>query len=269
MLKKGYMMKRYGLLLAALFSLLSLLLLNSCGDTTPNGEVKDTHVIRFVHALLAEDGHVHSYLEITRNGEPFNLAAIGLYNDSDTLPMGLMARDSEQGTYSGSFNDFDLDTTRLIRTELNTPTDQFTFSHQLNMPDTFSFAAPGQPGNLVRSSDGTVPLEWTASRKAHGYFVIVEPASSSNQAAGYAALVNSQVNSVSVPMTAFQDNLGFRVGEYNVWVVAYQDNPIDSPALPFTLPAGFTADINRVGVTGQAGAIYVPEKLVLTAVVTQ
>ena len=262
-------MKRYGLALTLYTALLSLFL-NSCGDDTgPTGDVDNRHVIRFVHALLAEDGKVYSYLEVTRNDEPFNSAAVAAYNDLDTLPMALLVRDSEQGTYSGSFNNYDLDTSRLIRTELTTPVDEFNFSHQLNMPDTFSFAAPGLPGNLVRSTDGSVQLDWTASRKAEGYFVIVEPASSSSQANGYRALVSTLTTSVSVPITAFHDTQGFQVGDYNVWVVAYQDNPVDSPALPFTLPDGFTEDIERVGVTGQAGAIYVPEKLVLTAVVTQ
>ena len=263
-------MRRLTILIAVLLLALPLLLLNSCGDDTgPTGEVKDTHVVRFVHALLAEDGLVHSYLEVTRNDEPFNTAAVSVYNDIDTLPLALLVRDSDLGTYSGSFNDFDLDSSRLIKTQLTTPVDEFSFSHQLNMPDTFSFAAPGQPGNMVRASDGTVQLDWTASRKAHGYFVIVKPALSSNPAAGYAALVSSQVTSTSIPISAFQSNQGFQVGAYDVWVVAYQDNPIDSPDLPFTLPDGFTNDIDRVGVTGRAGAVFVPEKLVLTAVVTQ
>ena len=249
--------------------LLPIWLIGSCGDTTPTGEVTNTHVVRFVHALLAEDGRVHSNLTITRNDEPFNLAAIGLYNDTDTLAIAVMGRDSELGTYSTSFNDFELDTTLLLRTEINSPTDQFNFSYQLNVPDTFSFAAPGLPGNIVRSNDGTVRLDWTGSRNAHGYFVVIEPAEVGNQAAGYNALVSSQVTSVSVPISAFHDNLGFRDGPYNVWVVAYHDNPVDSPALPFTLPDGFTPNIDRVGVTGQAGAIYVPQKLVLTAETVQ
>ena len=93
--------------------LLPIWLIGSCGDTTPTGEVTDTHVIKFVHALLAEDSRVHSYLTITRNDEPFNLAAIGLYNDTDTLAITVMDRDSDLGSYSKSFNDFELDTTML------------------------------------------------------------------------------------------------------------------------------------------------------------
>ncbi len=259
-------MKRLVLTISVLVAiLLPIWLIGSCGDTTPTGEVTDTHVIRFVHALLAEDSRIHSYLTITRNDEPFNLAAIGLYNGTDTSAIEVMDRDSDLGTYSASFNDFELDTTLLLRTEINSPTDQFNFSYLLNVPDTFSFAAPGLPDDIVRSSGGAVRLEWTGSRKAHGYFVVIEPADAGNQAAGYNALVSSQTTSVSVPISAFHDNLGFRDGLYNVWVAAYHDNPVDSPALPFTLPDGFTPNIDRVGVTGQAGAIYVAEKLVLTA----
>ena len=236
---------------------LPIWLISSCGDTSPTGEVTNTHVIKFVHALLAEDNQVHSYLTITRNDEPFNLAAIGLYNDTDTLAIAVLSRISDLGTYSASFNDFELDTTLLLRTELNSAIDQF------------SFAAPGLPGNIVRSTDGAVQLDWTGSRKAHGYFVVIEPAEAGNEAVGYNALVSSQTTSVSVPVSAFHDNLGFREGNYNVWVVAYHDNPVDSPDLPFTLPDGFTANIERVGISGQAGAIYVPEKLVLTAETVQ
>lgn len=244
--------------------LLPMWLLISCGDeTNPNGTIDNTHVINYTYAQSADDGKVYCYLDITRNNEPFNTAAVGLYIDTDTIPVAVMSRTSDQGAYAASFNAFELDTSRIVKTKLNTPVDQFNFTDQIVVPDTFSFDAPGLPDNIVRASDASVPLEWTASARANGYFVIVMPADEGNTAAGYSALVSG--TSVSVPISAYQNNLGFSTGDYNVWVVAYRGSPVDSPDLPFAIPAGFANNITRVGVSGKAGALFVAARLVLSA----
>jgi hypothetical protein len=247
-----------------LWSLLALFVW-SCGDTSPTGDVDNDHDIRLVYAHHESDNLVHGYAEILRNGDPFNLASVSAFNDIDTLPAALLIRVDNEGRYADNFSIRQLDTSRYIRTEINSAIDQFNFTRVLHLPDTFSFEAPGQPGNIVRSTDGTVPLNWTASRLANGYFVVVEPADTANHANGYVEFVGSQATSVSVPISAFHDLDGFREGVYHVWVVAYQRNPVSLPGLPFALPDGFSDNVNSPGVSGRYGSMYIPTKLILQA----
>lgn len=237
----------------------------SCGDTSPTGEVQQKHEINLVLLQDAESEQVYGYLEIMRDGQPFNLAAVAVFNDVDTNAVGLITRTGE-GTYSGAFPDYQIDSTRSLLTELASVVDEFNFRYLLTMPDTFSFQVDGLPDNIVRSTDGTVQLSWTGSRFADGYMVILEPDSPVSQADGYHQFYSGQATSASIPISAFSDTEGFAEGIYNAWVAAYVDNPIDAPVLPFMLPDGFVDNISRVGITGRGGGIYAPEKIVLTAV---
>jgi hypothetical protein len=237
----------------------------SCGDTGTKGEVTNKHNIDLVLLQDAESEQVYGYLEITRDGQPFNLAAVAVYNDIDTNAVGLIRRVGE-GTYSGAFPDYQIDSTRSLLTELVSAGDEFNFRYLVTMPDTFSFQVDGIPNDTVRSTVGTVQLSWTASRYTDGYMVILEPADPASQAAGYREFYSGQATSASIPITAFSDNEGFAEGLYDVWVAAYVDNPSDAPVIPFTLPDGFVDDTSRPGITFRAGGIYLPEKVVLTAV---
>jgi hypothetical protein len=253
------------------FSLLLLLLLPaglqlSCEDTGTEGELKQSHVINIVHAHLGQSDQINSYLQIWRDNAAFDLAAIGVYNSVDTNAIALLTR-VDSGTYSDVYAAFNLDATRQLMTEITTPLDAFQFRYTVAVPDTFSFAAPGLPGNIVRSSDGAVQLEWNAAQFAEGYFIVVEPVASGNNAAGYAELISSQsATGGSIPASAFRSTQGFEEGDYDVWVVAYRQSPISYPGIPFDLPAGFSDNIDRVGVDGRGGSMYIPSRLTLTAV---
>lgn len=244
--------------------ILPLLLLVSCGGTSPTGEVKNTHVIDLSLAQDAVSQQVYAYLTVTRDGQPFNLGAVAVYNDVDSNAVAVLNRVGD-GIYSTTFPNYQIDTTRQLLTELNAATDDFQFRYLQEMPDTFSFAVDGLPGNVVRSSDGTVPISWTASKHADGYFAALEPADPANEAVGFHGFFSTGTTSGAIDIEAFQSSQGFQTGTYYLWVVAYQGNPIDIPSLPFSVPVGFVDNISRVGVTGRAGSMYIPVKMVLTA----
>ncbi len=243
---------------------LPLMLLVSCGGTGPTGQVSNTHVIDLSLAQDAVSEQVYAYLTVTRDGQPFNLAAVAVYNDVDSNAVAVLNRISD-GIYSTTFPSYQIDTTRQLLTELNAATDAFQFRYLQEIPDTFSFAVEGLPGNIVRSSDGTIHISWTASKYADGYFAALEPADPANQAVGFHDFLSTGTTSGSIPIEAFQSTEGFQTGTYYLWVVAYQGNPIDIPSLPFSVPVGFVDNISRVGVTGRAGSMYIPMKTVLTA----
>jgi hypothetical protein len=243
---------------------LPLLLLVACGGTSPTGEVNTKHVINLSLAQDAASQQVYAYLTVSRDGQPFNLAAVAVYNTVDSNAAAILNRTGD-GIYSKTFPSYQIDSTRQLLTELNSAIDDFQFRYLQGMPDTFSFSVDGLPDNIVRSSTGTVHISWNASRYADGYFAVLEPASPANEAVGFHGFLSSGTTSDAIPIEAFQSTEGFQTGTYYLWVVAYQGEPIDNPSLPFTLPVGFTDNIKRTGVTGRGGSMYIPVKTVLSA----
>ena len=160
-----------------------------------------------------------------------------------------------------------LSDTSLI--SITTPLDPFQFQQMIVVPDTFTFNFEQLPSNQVFSSTNVVNVVWTASdfeNVTGSYFIVTEPSSSLNSAVGSFNLISGTQG--TIPRDAFRDSQGtYKTGTYNVWVVSRIEQPIASPNIPFTIPDGvFVENIDRVGVTGQIGSIYVSPRKTITAV---
>lgn len=261
----------------ALFLLLLLVLscsVLSCGDTSTKGEVTDKYVINGVLSREAASNKVFATVNMTQNSLPFTAAIVSIEAPTadSALPVYLVG--DAAGRFYKQFQPSSLRDTSYVKVKAAVGTFQFSFP--LSVPDTFSFATSGLPNNQVKSSTQQVKILWTHSDWADGYFVVVAPASSGNNAVGYTRVLHSneyvsegQYLMATIPNTAFRTTQGeFQTGEYNIWVVAFHDSPITYSGLPFSLPSEFTQNVNITGggITGQIGAMYIAQKTIVTAV---
>ena len=253
------MNKKLSLLVITGLMLMLSLIVASCGDTSTGGTTKSNWKINVLLARNGETGFVNVYAEIFKNDAAF-ISAILKVDDQGIQSLG-------NGQYSANLDPSLLSDTSTI--SITTPLDPFQFQQTVVVPDTFSFDFEQLPDNQVFSSTAVVNVRWNASDfedASGGYFIVTEPGSSSNTAVGSFDLFSGTQG--SVPRDAFRDSQGnFKTGTYNVWVVSRVDQPIASPNIPFTVPSGiFSENVDRVGVTGQIGAIYISPRKVITAV---
>ena len=254
------MMKRSFLTIAfaALALALSVTLL-SCGDTSTGGTTRDDWKINFLLARNGETGFVSVYAEIFKNNVAF-ISAVLKVDDQAVTSQG-------DGRYTANLDPGLLKDTSEV--SITTPLDQFQFKQLIVVPDTFSFNFDQLPNNQVFSATTVVNVRWNASdfEGVQGsYFIVTEPTSAANTAVGGFELFSGNQGSIS--RDAFRDSQGnFKTGTYNVWVVSRIEQPIASPNIPFTIPDGvFSENLERVGVTGQFGAIYISPRKTVTAV---
>jgi hypothetical protein len=257
---------------AALLALLTTALAVSCGDTGTNGEVA---VKWTLNALLSHDantGAVNAYLALTRNGTAYSAAIVSLVAPAADSADTISLLGGGDGTYRKTFSPGLLYDTTYFKVE--SLLDQFQFSYLLTLPESLGVEVVDLPDNRVLASTQDVQVRWQAPRYAKGYILVVQPALSSNPAIGYKKILGSSdytedppYLSTLIPREAFRNTQGeFQPGSFNVWIAAYTDSPFNITELPFILPAGFAPNLNRAGVTGQVGGLFIGKKVVLTAV---
>ena len=251
------------------------LIITSCGDTGTNGEVENSWTVNAVLSTDANSGETDAFLALTKDNAPHTASTVTLEaTPGDTIPATppISLIGVGDGTYRKTFLPAALrDTTNI---KVKSLVDQFQFSFQLSVPDSFSAAIIDLPDNRVLSSTQQVQVRWTTSKFAEGYFVVVQPVSTSNTAVGHKRILrpgdytqDPPYSSAMIPLETFRNSQGtFQPGAYSVWIAAYHDNPINDEDLPFILPVGFVANVDRVGVTGQIGAVFIAKVLALTAV---
>ncbi|MBK7092681.1 MAG: hypothetical protein IPH59_13335 [bacterium] len=253
------MRRKLFLLLIAAMTVVATTLLVSCGDTSTDGNTKSNWKINMLLARNGETGFVNVYAEIFKNDAAFISAVLKV----DDLPVQSLGN----GKYSANLDPDLLSDTSLI--SITTPLDPFQFQQMIVVPDTFTFNFEQLPSNQVFSSTNVVNVVWTASdfeNVTGSYFIVTEPSSSLNSAVGSFNLISGTQG--TIPRDAFRDSQGtYKTGTYNVWVVSRIEQPIASPNIPFTIPDGvFVENIDRVGVTGQIGSIYISPRKTITAV---
>jgi hypothetical protein len=240
-------------------------LAQSCDDTGTSGDLDNEHEINALFSHDATSGKLTVYVEVWRDGEPFVGATVTL----DTIKS---VPSAGEGKFATAFNRSEFGDT--VQLDVRSVLDAFNFRALVAIPDSFSLDIGALPGGVVRSSTENVKLVWSQSRLEDGYLVVVDPPNTANPSVGYSRVippteyvVEGQLLVATIPNTAFRDSQGvFQPGDYEVWLAAFRGSPINYPILPFALPDEFGENVNRVGVTGSIGAIYIPEKRVLSAV---
>lgn len=257
---------------AALLALMTTALVVSCGDTGTGGEVK---IKWTVNALLSHDantGEANAYLALTRDGAAYSAALVTLEAPAGDSADAISLVGAGDGTYRWTSSPQLLHDTTYIKVE--SLLDQFQFSYQLSLPESLGIEVVDLPDNRVLASTQQVQVRWQAPRFTDGYVLIVEPALPSNLAVGFKKKLTSSDYSQDppylttlIPREAFRNTQGeFQPGAFNVWIAAYTDSPINTTTLPFVLPVGFAPNLERAGVTGQIGGLFIGKKVVLTAV---
>ncbi len=240
-----------------------VVLLTACGGTSPNGDVKNNWEIYGTITHNGSTGIVSVYVEIYRDGEAFVLGAVKL-DDLNVNPIG-------DGTYVGNFALADLDSLKSsVELDITTSIDDFHFQQLVDVPDAFEFEANGLTDDQVFSNT-MVNLEWTSAFSGSadaGYMLLAKQTSGSMTAVGYQETLGGLEG--TIPTDAFRNSAGdFQAGNYNLWVVARSQQPIYHNGLPIQFDDSvFSENIDRVGVTGQIGALYIPAPLQVTAVAT-
>ncbi len=257
---------------AALLALMITALVVSCGDTGTSGDVKTKWT---VNALLSHDANtdsVHAYLALTRDGAAHSAALVTLEAPPADSATPISLGGAGDGTYRVTFSPRLLHDTTYIKVQ--SLLDQFPFSYTLNLPESLGIEVVDLPDNRVLASTQQVQVRWKAPRFADGYILVVQPALPSNLAVGFKRILGTSdytedppYLTTLIPLQAFRNTQSdFQPGAFNVWIAAYADSPINTTQLPFVLPVGFAPNLNRVGVTGQIGGLFIGKKIVLTAI---
>jgi hypothetical protein len=237
---------------------LATVLLTGCTNTSPNGTVGTNWK---VHGTIAYDGsrnRVDVYVEIYKDNVAF-ISALVFVDDQKINSVG-------DGTYFGFFDPDSLSSPSLLK--ISTPVDQFQFQQQVQVPSPFTFEANGLTNNQVFSNT-MVNLQWTPAFGvgAQGeYMLLAKQTSGSMTALGYQQLLTGAEG--TIPTDAFRSlNGDFQTGTYSLWVVAVSQQPISYGGFSTTFADSvFTENIDRIGVTGKIGALYIPSPLQVTAV---
>jgi hypothetical protein len=256
----------------ATFALAALMFFVSCGDTGTDGEVDVKWVVNASVSRDANTGQAGSYLSLTRDGVAYTAALVKLTAPAGDSADTISLMGGGDGTYRLTFTPQQLrDTTNITVKSL---LDQFQFSFQLSVPESLGLEVVGLPDFKVLSSTQQVQVRWIAPKYAEGYILVVQPASTSSSAVGYKRILtpgeygqDPPYSTALIPNTAFRSTQSeFQAGVYNVWIAAYHDSPINTNQIPFTLPSGFTRNVDRTGITGQIGALFIGRVVNLTAV---
>ncbi|MGB5107689.1 MAG: hypothetical protein WBP29_09325 [Candidatus Zixiibacteriota bacterium] len=255
-------MKKMTLILLTIMLLPASLYLLSCGDSSTDGQPRNNWEINVLLARNGETGFVNVYAEIFKNDAAYPSAVLKIDD--------LVVPSEANGHYVVRLSPSSLSDTSEI--SITTSLESFQFMAAIVVPDTFSFNFDQLPDNQVFSSTDVVSVHWNGSDfkgMTGGYFIVTEPTSSVSTAVGSFDLFAATQG--SIPRDAFRDSQGnFQLGAYNVWVVSRIEQPINSPNIPFTIPSGvFSQNVERVGVTGQIGAIYISPRKTVTAVAGQ
>jgi hypothetical protein len=259
-------------ILSLLGIILILALIASCGDTGTTGDVQNKWTVNALVAHDANTGQIHSYLALTRDGAGYPGALVTLEAPPADSADPVSLAGAGDGTFRLTFSPRLLrDTTTL---KIKSILDQFQFSSQFSVPDSIGLEVVDLPDNRVLSSTQNIQIRWIAPRYAEGYCVIVQPVLTTNLAVGFKTILRPGTYGQDppyltslIPREAFRSTQGeFQPGSYNVWIAAYHDSPINSSDLPFVLPDGFARNIDRTGVTGQIGSLFIGKVVVLTAV---
>jgi len=257
---------------AALLALMTTALVVSCGDTGTSGDVKIKWTVNAALSHDANTGQANAYLALTRDGAAYSAAIVSLEAPSADSATPISLAGAGDGTYRVTFSP------RLLRDTTNIKVqsllDQFQFSYQLTLPESLVIEVVDLPDNRVLASTQQVQVRWKAPRFADGYILIVQPALPSNHAVGFKEILrpggygeDPPYLTALIPRAAFRNTQSeFQPGAFNVWMAAYADSPINTTVLPFVLPVGFAPNLDRAGVTGQVGGLFIGRMVVLTAV---
>jgi hypothetical protein len=256
----------------ALMALMTTALVVSCGDTGTSGEVKIKWTVNAMLSHDANTGEANAYLALTRDGAAYSAALVTLEAPAADSADIISLAGAGDGTYRWTSSPRLLHETTYIKVQ--SLLDQFQFSYQLSLPESLGIEVVDLPDNRVLASTQQVQVRWRAPRFADGYILIVQQALSSNDAVGFKAILRSgdytqdpPYLTTLIPRTAFRNTQDvFQPGAFNVWIAAYADSPINTTQLPFVLPVGFAPNLDRAGVTGQVGGLFIGKKVVLTAV---
>jgi hypothetical protein len=257
---------------AALLALAATVLVVSCGDTGTNGEVKIKWTLNALLSHNDNTGVVQAYLALTRDGVAYSAATISLEAPAADSADPISLAGAGDGTYRVTFSPRLLHDTTYIKAK--SLLDQFQFSYQLSLPESLGIEVVGLPDNRVLASTQQVQVRWRAPRFTDGYILIVQPALPANPAVGFKAILrpggygeDPPYLTALIPRESFRSTQGvFQPGTYDVWIAAYSDSPINTSDLPFVLPVGFTNNLDRAGVTGQVGGLFIGKVVTLTAV---
>jgi hypothetical protein len=268
------MKQKSGILFAAiaLVALMVTALVVSCGDTGTSGEVEIKWTVNAMLSYEADAGETSAYLALTRDGAAYSAALVTLEAPASDSVDAISLSGAGDGTYHLDFSPSLLrDTTNI---KVKSLLDQFLFSYQISLPESLGIEVVDLPDNRVLASTQQVQIRWKAPRFTDGYILIVQPALSTNSAIGYKKILQTSdytedppYLTTLIPRTAFRSTQDvFQPGTFNVWIAAYADSPINITGLPFVIPVGFAPNLNRAGVTGQIGGLFIGKKVVLTAV---
>ncbi len=229
-----------------------MLIFTGCsGD--PTGIITEDHSVRGLIYFNPNDSTALAYAIVLEEGASIPSLFVYLIESStDSTQINPIGG----GAYLTPKNSIELasDTTYTLRVAEDFG--DFFFSKEFNMADTFRVTVLNPASRIYNG--GTVSLSWQAPSQDFGYFLTVDPPSST--VSPYTIFVNS-VNNATIPADAFTTPDGERVpGIYRFYVVAfyqtfYSDALIEeNDRIFFPYPdTGFEDNIDRIGVEGRFG----------------
>jgi len=138
--------------------------------------------------------------------------------------------------------------------------DSFSLATSRLIPSNFYIDDLPLDGDTLNPGGQSVPVSWSPSINASGYFLSVVKPDTTPGVVGYTILDNLNDGSETILPTGFRTSQGTLVyGRYYVYVIAYYKSFLRYPEMPFELPQGLPTD-NLSGANGTIGAGVVAEK---------
>jgi hypothetical protein len=261
-MRKNLFMKRS--LIFLLF--LTPVLFFSCGGKTTTRPTQPKYKFT-INGVVVKDLSLSkdiAYFTILRDSLTFDSAVVVLETASRTDTL----LSQENGVYSEETSHF-FDFGHVVKISVSSPADKFNLTSLMFIPGYFYINELPLDGDTLNPGGQTVPVSWSPSIYASGYFISMVKPDTTPGVVGYTTLDNLNDRSESIPPAGFRTSQGTLVyGRYEVYVIAYYKSFLEYPAMPFELADGLPKD-NLDGANGTIGAGVVAEKKYIRVVTQQ
>lgn len=223
----------------------------SCGGKTTTRPIKPKYKFT-INGVVVKDlslGKDIAYFIILRDSTAFDSAVVKV--GIDTL------KNKGSGTY---YKEISLNFEQNVSITISCPKDSFSFGASVLIPGYFYIDPFPLAGDTLNPGGQSVPVSWSPSIHASGYFLSVVRPDTTPGVVGYTILDDLNDRSETILPEGFRTSQGTLVyGRYEVYVIAYYKSFLEYPAMPFELAEGLPKD-NLDGANGTIGSGVVAEK---------
>jgi hypothetical protein len=202
---------------------------------------------------------------LVKNADDNILAAQAIYKRNDSvfvtgkIKIGSDSLHYSSGQFSRIYDSLGVLPAGSYRLKLQ-DSSLFSDSVSFPLPANLAITSIVPDTRIYTSGTSNVRLEFQSSAGSNGYVFGVVKADSAYQIAGYSDFITTGSTAVTIPPDAFRLSGNLDTGWYYIYVYAYSGSPAPLGYLPTAFPAGLSANVIHLKLSGNWGAVVVSKR---------